>query len=222
MFTVRSVISSPLRSPLRAALRHPTLSKGGGVPPAWAGNAAYVADFLNDRYWTGRLSTLGLATSFSRSTVGDSIDSTGAVSQFAIDAMRKNDRGVLIEPAATNLIFQSNNFANAQWTKGNVTVGATSGGFTQILETATTAFHRMLKSSGGTIVNGNQYIDTWTVKKRGRRYLVVRITVELEGADKPATPRHVAMNWAQRLKRVFGIDIEACAPAGQRRWAIVV
>ena len=31
MFTVRSVISSPLRSPLRAALRHPTLSKGGGV-----------------------------------------------------------------------------------------------------------------------------------------------------------------------------------------------
>lgn len=32
MFTVRSVISSPLRSPLRAALRHPTLSKGVGVP----------------------------------------------------------------------------------------------------------------------------------------------------------------------------------------------
>jgi hypothetical protein len=35
-----------------------------------------------------------------------------------------------------------------------------------------------------------------------------------EGADKPATPRHVAMNWAQRLKRVFGIDIEACARCG--------
>jgi hypothetical protein len=35
-----------------------------------------------------------------------------------------------------------------------------------------------------------------------------------EGADKPATPRHVAMNWAQRLKRVFGIDIEACGRCG--------
>jgi hypothetical protein len=30
----------------------------------------------------------------------------------------------------------------------------------------------------------------------------------------PPTPRHVAMNWARRLKRVFGIDIEACARCG--------
>jgi hypothetical protein len=35
-----------------------------------------------------------------------------------------------------------------------------------------------------------------------------------EGADKPATPRHVAMRWAQRLKRVFGVEIEACARCG--------
>ena len=34
------------------------------------------------------------------------------------------------------------------------------------------------------------------------------------GADKPATPRHVAMSWAKRLKRVFGVDIEACARCG--------
>ena len=35
-----------------------------------------------------------------------------------------------------------------------------------------------------------------------------------EGADKPATPRDVAMSRAQRLKRVFGIDIKACARCG--------
>jgi hypothetical protein len=35
-----------------------------------------------------------------------------------------------------------------------------------------------------------------------------------EGAEKPATPRHVAMSWARRPKRVFGIDIEACARCG--------
>jgi len=35
-------------------------------------------------------------------------------------------------------------------------------------------------------------------------------------ADKPITPRHVAMTWAQRLKRVFAIDIEACARCGGR------
>jgi hypothetical protein len=30
----------------------------------------------------------------------------------------------------------------------------------------------------------------------------------------PPTPCHVAMNWARRLKRVFGIDIEVCARCG--------
>ena len=35
-----------------------------------------------------------------------------------------------------------------------------------------------------------------------------------EAADKPVTPRHVAMSWAQRLKRVFRVEIESCAPCG--------
>jgi len=30
------------------------------------------------------------------------------------------------------------------------------------------------------------------------------------------TPKHVAMTWARRLKRVFGIDIEQCARCGGR------
>jgi len=34
-----------------------------------------------------------------------------------------------------------------------------------------------------------------------------------EQAEAP-TPRHVAMNWARRLKRVFGIEIESCASCG--------
>jgi hypothetical protein len=28
--------------------------------------------------------------------------------------------------------------------------------------------------------------------------------------DSPPTPRHVAMSWARRLKRVFGIEIDRC------------
>jgi hypothetical protein len=32
--------------------------------------------------------------------------------------------------------------------------------------------------------------------------------------DKPITPRHVAMSWARRLKRVFGIEIDTCAGCG--------
>jgi hypothetical protein len=34
------------------------------------------------------------------------------------------------------------------------------------------------------------------------------------GQVPPSTPRHVAMSWARRLKRVFGIDIESCARCG--------
>lgn len=33
-------------------------------------------------------------------------------------------------------------------------------------------------------------------------------------AATPVAPRHVAMNWARRLKRVFGIEIEGCARCG--------
>lgn len=33
-------------------------------------------------------------------------------------------------------------------------------------------------------------------------------------SPKPLLPRHVAMHWAQRLKRVFGIEIERCAGCG--------
>jgi len=38
----------------------------------------------------------------------------------------------------------------------------------------------------------------------------------LPAADvaKPPTPRQVAMSWARRLKRVFGIEIEGCARCG--------
>jgi hypothetical protein len=35
-----------------------------------------------------------------------------------------------------------------------------------------------------------------------------------QAIDKPMTPRHVAMTWAQRLKRVFGIDINTCTRCG--------
>jgi hypothetical protein len=32
--------------------------------------------------------------------------------------------------------------------------------------------------------------------------------------DQPISPRHVAMTWAQRLKRVFGIQIDLCVRCG--------
>jgi hypothetical protein len=32
-----------------------------------------------------------------------------------------------------------------------------------------------------------------------------------EGVEQPAVPRHAAMTWAQRLKWMFGIEIDRCA-----------
>jgi hypothetical protein len=37
-----------------------------------------------------------------------------------------------------------------------------------------------------------------------------------QGAEQPWRPCHVAMRWAQRLKRVFGIEIDTCARCGAR------
>lgn len=34
------------------------------------------------------------------------------------------------------------------------------------------------------------------------------------GSATPQTPRHVAMSWARRLKRVFGVEIDQCARCG--------
>jgi len=39
-------------------------------------------------------------------------------------------------------------------------------------------------------------------------------------ADTPITARHVAMTWAQRLKRVFGVEIDRCTRCGLRQRAI--
>lgn len=35
-----------------------------------------------------------------------------------------------------------------------------------------------------------------------------------EGTEPSSAPRHVAMSWAQRLRRVFGVEIKACARCG--------
>ena len=35
--------------------------------------------------------------------------------------------------------------------------------------------------------------------------------VATQDAEAPAVPKHVAMSWAQRLKRVFAIEIDTCA-----------
>ena len=44
---------------------------------------------------------------------------------------------------------------------------------------------------------------------------LVRMSEKLEMQGRLlSTPRHVAMSWARRLKRVFGVEIEGCVRCG--------
>lgn len=74
------------------------------------------------------ITTTGTIT---RSTIGTYFDSAGIMQTAAIDAVRinydpytKEFKGVLIENAATNLVFQSQDFDNASWSKTRTTITA--------------------------------------------------------------------------------------------------
>jgi hypothetical protein len=58
----------------------------------------------------------------------------------------------------------------------------------------------------------SQYRAAVTPAQRGR----AAATPPVSGADptKPSPPGHVAMSWARRLKRVFGVEIERCTRCG--------
>ena len=47
-----------------------------------------------------------------------------------------------------------------------------------------------------------------------RRTPVLRVVEGGEETDRTAATGHAAMTWAQRLKRVFKIDIETCSQCG--------
>ena len=51
------------------------------------------------------------------------------------------------------------------------------------------------------------------VNQTGSNSIVPGREVKGEGAATPI-PRHVAMGWAKRLKRVFGIEVERCDQCG--------
>jgi len=69
----------------------------------------------------------------------------------------------------------------------------------------------------GVFAPHSQYRSAVTPSPRGRGAAMPPVS----GPDptKPSTPRHVAMSWPRRLKRVFGVEIECCAGAVSERAA---
>jgi pyruvate/2-oxoglutarate dehydrogenase complex dihydrolipoamide acyltransferase (E2) component len=63
----------------------------------------------------------------------------------------------------------------------------------------------------GVFAPNSQYRARVTPAKRGKG---AKPKASAEGQEKTPAERRAAMTWAQRLKRVFGIDIETCRTCG--------
>jgi hypothetical protein len=114
---------------------------GGVAPYHWL-------DFVNNRalYAGADVGNVTQATgySFTRASDGYYTNSDGTLTLFGSGALRRGDRGVLIEGSRTNLLTYSQEFDDASWTDANTTVSANStnapdGTTTADILTATTS-----------------------------------------------------------------------------------
>ncbi|WP_309630028.1 hypothetical protein [Brevundimonas sp.] len=78
-----------------------------------------LIDVIENRYERGGETASSFASltgsSFSRSGAGTALTTAGAVAAFATGVPRITDRGLLLEPAATNLLRHSTALLNAVW-----------------------------------------------------------------------------------------------------------
>lgn len=98
-----------------------TPSQGGR--PAWAPeNAAFLIDGVNDRAWINGHTYNSLAAmiasadaDFTRASSGYAESVSGALTAFGSGQLRRSDKGLLIEPARTNLCLHSADLTNAAY-----------------------------------------------------------------------------------------------------------
>ena len=110
---------SVVRSPVRSVVRSPVRGVFGGSASLIDDARAYLAgiapyhwfDFVNDRclYASNDVGGVSGATgySFSRASTGYYTNADGTLTSFASGALRRGNRGVLIEGARTNLLLRS-------------------------------------------------------------------------------------------------------------------
>ncbi len=126
-------------------LNSATIYLGGVAPYHWA-------DYINNRMLYAGIDvgnvTQATGYSFTRASDGYYTNADGTLTLFGSGALRRGDRGVLIEGSRTNLLLRSQEFDNAAWTKTNTTVTANAttapDGTTtadKLVENSATDFH---------------------------------------------------------------------------------
>ena len=172
MRSVLGGVSGSLLSRAKSAL--------GGLAPY------HYLDFANDEALQASADVGGVADfsgySFARASSGYYTNSDGTLTSFASGALRTGDRGVLIEPAATNLLLRSQEFDNASWAKvrASVTANAISapdGTLTAdkiVEDTSSDNSHVVYR--GYALVSSTAYTKTVYVKAAGRtQFKIVNI-----------------------------------------------
>jgi hypothetical protein len=145
----------------------------GGVEPY------HWADYINNRmlYASADVGTVadGTGYSFTRASEGYYENSDGTLTNFASGALRRGDRGVLIEGARTNLLLRSQEFDNAYWTKASGSISANSTTAPDDTSTAdlftedtSTGFHRTFSIGVASAASGVTYTSSIFVKPNGR------------------------------------------------------
>jgi hypothetical protein len=63
-------------------------------------------------------------STYTRVGAATALTAAGVIETFAADAPQRTDRGLALEPAATNLLLYSQDFSNVSWSNTNATVSA--------------------------------------------------------------------------------------------------
>ena len=152
------------------------LNGAGGLNPD---GLSLDLQFATDKTLTARK---GPTPVFTRASTATFVGSNGLIQSAAINAARFDHdpvtlacKGLLIEESRTNTLIQSNDFANAAWTKSNIGIGSTTnlspdGSNNATLLIAGTAsvswiFRSGITASGSTV--------TFFAKSSGKRWAVV-------------------------------------------------
>ena len=159
-------------------LNQATLYLGGVAPYHWL-------DFINNRalYASVDVGAVTGATgySFTRASEGYYTNADGTLTSFASGALRRGDRGVLIEGSRTNLLVRSQEFDNAAWTKVNSTVTANAttapDGTTtaeKLVENSATDFHTVRPTAGVGTVTATECLSVFA-KASERSWIALQL-----------------------------------------------
>jgi hypothetical protein len=156
----------------------------------------HYADFITNRmlYAGADVGTVagGTGYSFTRASDGYYTNADGTLTLFGSGALRRGDRGVLIEGSRTNLLLRSQEFDNASWTKVNATVtanattapdGTTTADLVQ--ENNATGPHDVEQTSIS-ITSGTTYAITVFAKAAGRDFIQISFFSVIGGATRYA------------------------------------